>query len=169
MAIDKSRIREFPPISITINGDAGGELLIGATRQAVTGTDEIEVRRELLGLVVAHARTGGSPVRVTTRDEEGIGVLLVSPEGEIEEEYSEALEDVMETVPAGAEVPRLASPAAQREEPAASLVARTLSVASVQRTFREEMGSPRTSRTRPRIAASLSGFPASPARPGSVS
>jgi MinD-like ATPase involved in chromosome partitioning or flagellar assembly len=101
MTIDRSKVREFPPISITINGDDGGELLIGATRQAVTGASETEVRRELLGLVVAHARTGGSVVRVTTRDQEGIGVLLVSPEGEIEEEYSEAIE-VPEPVPAGA-------------------------------------------------------------------
>jgi MinD-like ATPase involved in chromosome partitioning or flagellar assembly len=115
MAIDKTKIREFPPISITINSDDGGELLIGATRQAVTGTDETEVRRELMGLVVAHARTGGSPVRVTTRDQDGIGVLLVSPEGEIEEEYAESLEDVMEPVPAGAVPPRL-TPAPTREE-----------------------------------------------------
>ncbi|WP_336853924.1 MinD/ParA family ATP-binding protein [Sinomonas albida] len=119
MAIDKSRIREFPPISITISGQDGGELLIGATRQAVTGASELEVRRELLGLVVAHARTGGSPVRVTTRDEEGIGVLLVSPEGEIEEEHSEALAEALEPVPAGAEPPRPTATAHRDERPAA--------------------------------------------------
>ncbi|MEZ2390246.1 MinD/ParA family protein [bacterium RCC_150] len=118
MAIDKSRIREFPPISITINGDDGGELLIGATRHPVPGADETEVRRGLLGLVVAHARTGGSPVRVTTRDQEGIGVLLVSPEGEIEEEYSESLEDMLEPVPAGTALPKPNTPAHEEEMPA---------------------------------------------------
>lgn len=123
MAIDKSRIREFPPISITIKDDDGGELLIGASRQTVVGGSEVEVRRELLGLVVAHARTGGSPVRVTTRDQEGIGVLLVSPEGEIEEEYSESLDETVEPVPAAAETPRLKPQASRGEGPAVELAA----------------------------------------------
>ncbi|WP_136611057.1 MinD/ParA family ATP-binding protein [Sinomonas albida] len=123
MAIDKSRIREFPPISITIKDETGGELLIGASRQTVVGGSEVEVRRELLGLVVAHARTGGSPVRVTTRDQESIGVLLVSPEGEIEEEYSESLDETVEPVPAAAETPRLKPQASRGEGPAVELTA----------------------------------------------
>jgi MinD-like ATPase involved in chromosome partitioning or flagellar assembly len=117
MAIDKSRIREFPQISITIKDDDDGELLIGTSRQTVAGGSEVEVRRELLGLVVAHARTGGSPVRVTTRDQEGIGVLLVSPEGEIEEEYAEALEEAPEPVPAGATVAELHAPSPREGRP----------------------------------------------------
>ncbi|GGG79528.1 MinD/ParA family ATP-binding protein [Sinomonas atrocyanea] len=121
MAIDKSRIRDFPPISITVKDGDGGELLIGASRQTVAGGSEVEVRRELLGLVVAHARTGGSPVRVTTRDQESIGVLLVSPEGEIEEEYSESLEETVEPVPAAAETPRLKPQASRGEGPAVEL------------------------------------------------
>ncbi|MDP9886049.1 MinD-like ATPase involved in chromosome partitioning or flagellar assembly [Sinomonas atrocyanea] len=123
MAIDKSRIREFPPVSITISGEDSGELLIGASRQTVAGGSEVEVRRELLGLVVAHARTGGSPVRVTTRDQESIGVLLVSPEGQIEEEYSESLDETVEPVPAGVETPRPKPQARRGEGPAAESAA----------------------------------------------
>lgn len=123
MAIDKSRIREFPPISITIKDEDGGELLIGASRQTVVGGSEVEVRRELLGLVVAHARTGGSPVRVTTRDQEGIGVLLVSPEGEIEEEYAEALEGAPVSVPAAAKPAELAAPSSRQELPSSTSAA----------------------------------------------
>lgn len=163
MAIDKTKIREFPPISISINSDDGGELLIGATRQAVTGTDETEVRRELMSLVVAHARTGGSPVRVTTRDQDGIGVLLVSPEGEIEEEYAESLEDVMEPVPAGAVPPRL-TPAPPREErpaPEPAVPAEvTDSFDSIVRTLEE----PAPSGAEPTAAPSVADEPAPSSR-----
>lgn len=120
MAIDKSRIREFPPISITIKDDDGGELLIGASRQAVVGGSEVEVRRELLGLVVAHARTGGSPVRVTTRDQEGIGVLLVSPDGKIEEEYAGALEPVPAATTPGE---RPTAPSSRQDRPSSTSAA----------------------------------------------
>ncbi|MDQ0241467.1 MinD/ParA family ATP-binding protein [Arthrobacter bambusae] len=147
MAIDKTKIREFPPISITIDGEDGGELLIGATRQAVTGTDETEVRRALMGLVVAHARTGGSPVRVTTRDQDGIGVLLVSPEGEIEEEYAESLDDVMEPVPAGAVPARLTPTAPREERPAPEPVAQpevTDSFNSIVKNLEEPASEPGT-------------------------
>uniref|UniRef100_UPI003899E10C MinD/ParA family ATP-binding protein n=1 Tax=Pigmentiphaga litoralis TaxID=516702 RepID=UPI003899E10C len=89
----------------------------------MAGGSEVEVRRELLGLVVAHARTGGSPVRVTTRDQESIGVLLVSPEGEIVEEYSESLDETVEPVPAAAETPRLKPQASSGEGPAVELAA----------------------------------------------
>lgn len=123
MAIDKSRIREFPPISITIKDETGGELLIGASQQTVVGGSEVEVRRELLGLVVAHARTGGSPVRVTTRDQEGIGVLLVSPDGEIEEEYAEALEEAPEPVPAATTPAERPTPSSRDDRPSSASAA----------------------------------------------
>ncbi|MGT2462971.1 MinD/ParA family ATP-binding protein [Sinomonas atrocyanea] len=89
----------------------------------MAGGSEVEVRRELLGLVVAHARTGGSPVRVTTRDQESIGVLLVSPEGEIEEEHAESLDETVAPVPAAAETPRLKPQASRGEGPAVELAA----------------------------------------------
>lgn len=89
MTIDKTLIRDFPPISANINDDRTGVLMIGATEQLVTGESDMDVRRSLIGLVQAHAAKSGRPMRVTTRDNEGLAVLLVSPEGEIEEEYSE--------------------------------------------------------------------------------
>ncbi|MEZ2373415.1 MinD/ParA family protein [Arthrobacter sp. RCC_34] len=118
MAIDQSKIREFPPISITVNGDEGGELLIGASSTKVEGTEE-EVMRQLMTLAINHAREGGAPIRVTTRDAEGIGVLLIDPSGEVEEAYSAPLDELLEPVPAGASTPKLSRSASHAAAPEA--------------------------------------------------
>lgn len=90
--IDKTLIRNFPPISAQIKDDHTGVLMIGANEQLVTGDSDMDVRRALIGLVTSHASKSGRPMRVTTRDSDGLAVLLVSPEGDIEEEYNEGFE-----------------------------------------------------------------------------
>lgn len=90
--IDKTLIRDFPPISAQIKDDHTGVLMIGANEQLVTGDSDMDVRRALIGLVTSHASKSGRPMRVTTRDSDGLAVLLVSPEGDIEEEYNEGFE-----------------------------------------------------------------------------
>lgn len=86
MPINTKLIRDFPPISATINDDNTGTVTIGDARQEVTEDSDRAVRRAVIGIVQAHAVKSSRPMRVTTTDSEGITVLLVSPEGEIEEE-----------------------------------------------------------------------------------
>ncbi|HEY8702419.1 MAG TPA: AAA family ATPase [Arthrobacter sp.] len=92
MAIDRTLIREFPPISARINSDNTGVLMVGTNEQLVSGSTPDDVRRVLIGLVQDQAEMAGRPMRVTTNDDDGLEVLLVSPAGDIELELAESAE-----------------------------------------------------------------------------
>lgn len=122
--IDKTLIRDFPPISAQIKDDHTGVLMIGANEQLVTGDSDMDVRRALIGLVTSHASKSGRPMRVTTRDSDGLAVLLVSPEGDIEEEYNEGfpedegVEALIEAVPGAGKSELVKEPLASGYDPA---------------------------------------------------
>lgn len=84
-------VREFPPISITIREDLTGELLIGAAKTLVAGESEMDVRRQLVTLVIEHARTSGYGVAVTASDGEVLERFEVYPNGEIKELSSDPI------------------------------------------------------------------------------
>jgi len=91
--IDKTLIRDFPPITATIGLDSTGVFRVGATEQHVAEADETTTRKALVQLMQAEASKSGRPVRVTTTDAEGMTVLLIDVDGDIEEESYTSFND----------------------------------------------------------------------------
>ncbi|MEG9250316.1 chromosome partitioning protein ParA, partial [Arthrobacter sp. Soc17.1.1.1] len=77
-----------PVISAIINTDNTGTLSIDAREETFRGESHAELRSLLMARVIEEAGRRGRPVRVSTMDESGLTSLVVSPEGEVEEEES---------------------------------------------------------------------------------
>ncbi|MFK4637162.1 hypothetical protein, partial [Paenarthrobacter histidinolovorans] len=97
----KWTVREFPPITITIREDLTGELLIGTAKTSVSGPDEMDVRRQLVTLVIEHSRTNGYGVVVTASDGETLERFEVYPSGGIKELGSEPVISLAPLEPVG--------------------------------------------------------------------
>lgn len=88
MPINKELVQPAPVISAIINTDNTGTLSIDAREETFRGESLPELRSLLMIRVIEEAAKQGRPVRVSTMDESGLTSLVVSPEGEVEEEES---------------------------------------------------------------------------------
>lgn len=75
---------ETPPLTATavLHGETA-TVTIGGHTETVSGADETATRRNVMALVVDHARTAQQPVALGTTDDSGEAAFRVSPEGAI--------------------------------------------------------------------------------------
>lgn len=88
MPINKKLVQAAPVISAIINTDNTGTLSIDGLEETFRGESLPELRSLLVVRVIEEAGKQGRPVRVSTMDESGLTSLVVSPQGEVEEEES---------------------------------------------------------------------------------
>jgi hypothetical protein len=70
-----------PTVYATVRADSTGVLDVDGVTHEVTGTDDADVRRQLLAQVTGRARIHGRRVLLVTDDELGQGRLFVHPDG----------------------------------------------------------------------------------------
>ncbi|MEO7018420.1 MAG: ATPase [Leifsonia sp.] len=78
------RDTDQPTVYATVRADSTGVLDVDGVTHEVTGTDDADVRRQLLAQVTGRARIHGRPVLLVTDDELGQGRLFVHPDGRVE-------------------------------------------------------------------------------------
>ena len=104
-----------PTVYATVRADSTGVLDVDGVKHDVTGTDDANVRSQILNQVTGRARIHGRPVLLVTDDELGQGRLHVHPNGKVEAVgefvYSDhgttPAQTVTEPAPASAQPPRL--------------------------------------------------------------
>lgn len=84
--IDKTSIRDFPPMTASLLADNSGVFRVGTAEQHISATDEGAARRQLVDLMHTEAQKSGRPIRVTITDPTSVTVLLVGVDGALEEE-----------------------------------------------------------------------------------
>jgi MinD-like ATPase involved in chromosome partitioning or flagellar assembly len=73
-----------PTIYATVRADLTGVLDVDGVKHDVTGTDDADVRSQMLTQVTGRARMVGRPVLMVTEDPLGQGSLNVHPDGRLE-------------------------------------------------------------------------------------
>ncbi|MFF2300681.1 MinD/ParA family protein [Arthrobacter sp. NPDC058127] len=76
---------DFPKIDAVLRANGTGEVTINGTSHAIQADDEAAVLREALRLITDTAAQLGRPVKVSTTDPDGQGLIVVSPEGIVSE------------------------------------------------------------------------------------
>lgn len=76
---------DFPKINAVLRTNGTGEVTINGTSHAIEAADEAAVLGEALRLISETAAQLGRPVRVSTTDPDGQGLIIVSPEGVVSE------------------------------------------------------------------------------------
>ncbi|MDP9889959.1 cellulose biosynthesis protein BcsQ [Pseudarthrobacter enclensis] len=76
---------DFPKINAVLRTNGTGEVTINGTSHAIEAADEAAVLGEALRLISETAAQLGRPVRVSTTDPDGQGLIIVSPDGVVSE------------------------------------------------------------------------------------
>ncbi|MFK0042406.1 chromosome partitioning protein ParA [Paenarthrobacter sp. NPDC090517] len=76
---------DFPKIDAVLRANGTGEVTINGTSHAIQAEDEAAVLSQALRLITDTAAQLGRPVRVSTTDPDGQGLIVVSPEGIVSE------------------------------------------------------------------------------------
>ncbi|MET3937064.1 chromosome partitioning protein ParA [Arthrobacter sp. OAP107] len=76
---------DFPKINAVLRTNGTGEVTINGTSHAIEAADEAAVLSDALRLITETAAQLGRPVRVSTTDPDGQGLIIVSPEGVVSE------------------------------------------------------------------------------------
>ncbi len=76
---------DFPKINAVLRTNGTGEVTINGTSHAIEAADEAAVLNDALRLITATAVQLGRPVRVSTTDPDGQGLIIVSPDGVVRE------------------------------------------------------------------------------------
>lgn len=76
---------DFPKIDAVLRANGTGEVTINGTSHAIQAEDEAAVLSQALRLITETAAQLGRPVRVSTTDPDGQGLIVVSPEGNVSE------------------------------------------------------------------------------------
>ena len=76
---------DFPKIDAVLRANGTGEVTINGTSHAIQAEDEAAVLSQALRLITDTAAQLGRPVRVSTIDPDGQGLIVVSPEGIVSE------------------------------------------------------------------------------------
>jgi MinD-like ATPase involved in chromosome partitioning or flagellar assembly len=76
---------DFPKINAVLRTNGTGEVTINGTSHAIEADDEAAVLNDALRLITATAVQLGRPVRVSTTDPDGQGLIIVSPDGVVSE------------------------------------------------------------------------------------
>lgn len=76
---------DFPKINAVLRTNGTGEVTINGTSHAIEAADETAVLNDALRLITETAAQLGRPVRVSTTDPDGQGLIIVSPDGVVSE------------------------------------------------------------------------------------
>ncbi|BCW77846.1 hypothetical protein NicSoilB11_41710 (plasmid) [Arthrobacter sp. NicSoilB11] len=76
---------DFPKINAVLRTNGTGEVTINGTSHAIEADNEAAVLNDALRLITATAVQLGRPVRVSTTDPDGQGLIIVSPDGVVSE------------------------------------------------------------------------------------
>ncbi|MDP9696111.1 UNVERIFIED_ORG: MinD-like ATPase involved in chromosome partitioning or flagellar assembly [Arthrobacter globiformis] len=76
---------DFPKINAVLRTNGTGEVTINGTSHPIEATDEAAVLTDAIRLITKTAVQLGRPVRVSTTDPDGQGLIIVSPEGVVSE------------------------------------------------------------------------------------
>lgn len=76
---------DFPKIDAVLRANGTGEVTINGTSHAIQAEDEAAVLSQALRLITETAAQVGRPVKVSTTDPDGQGLIIVSPEGIVSE------------------------------------------------------------------------------------
>ncbi|ADX75283.1 ATPase involved in chromosome partitioning (plasmid) [Pseudarthrobacter phenanthrenivorans Sphe3] len=76
---------DFPKINAVLRTNGTGEVTINGTSHAIEAPDEAAVLSDALRIITETAAQLGRPVRVSTTDPDGQGLIIVSPEGVVSE------------------------------------------------------------------------------------
>lgn len=76
---------DFPKINAVLRSNGTGEVTINGTSHAIEAADEAAVLTDALRIITETAAQLGRPVRVSTTDPDGQGLIIVSPEGVVSE------------------------------------------------------------------------------------
>lgn len=76
---------DFPKINAVLRPNGTGEVTINGTSHAIEAANEAAVLADALRLITETAVQLGRPVRVSTTDPDGHGLIIVSPEGTVSE------------------------------------------------------------------------------------
>lgn len=76
---------DFPKINAVLRANGTGEVTINGTSHAIEAADEAAVLTDALRIITETAAQLGRPVRVSTTDPDGEGLIIVSPEGVVSE------------------------------------------------------------------------------------
>ncbi|MHC8609918.1 MinD/ParA family ATP-binding protein (plasmid) [Paenarthrobacter ureafaciens] len=76
---------DFPKINAVLRTNGTGEVTINGTSHAIEAANEAAVLNDALRLITETAAQLGRPVRVSTTDPDGQGLIIVSPDGVVSE------------------------------------------------------------------------------------
>src|SRR4051812_39473670 len=76
---------DFPKINAVLRTNGTGEVTINGTSHPIEAADEAAVLTDAIRLITETAVQLGRPVRVSTTDPDGQGLIIVSPEGVVSE------------------------------------------------------------------------------------
>lgn len=76
---------DFPKINAVLRTNGTGEVTINGTSHAIEAADEAAVLSDALRIITETAAQLGRPVRVSTTDPDGQGLIIVSPDGVVSE------------------------------------------------------------------------------------
>lgn len=119
----ESQALDFPKIDAVLRANGTGEVTINGTSHAIQAEDEAAVLSQALRLITETAAQLGRPVRASTTDPDGQGLIVVSPDGIVSEAApakpsARRQQDPAPAIPAPAQqAPAVATPAA-KETPA---------------------------------------------------
>ncbi|MFP3581330.1 chromosome partitioning protein ParA [Arthrobacter sp. SIMBA_036] len=112
---------DFPKINAVLRANGTGEVTINGTSHPIQAEDEAAVLSQALQLITETAAQLGRPVRVSTTDPDGQGLIVVTPEGIVSEaapaKPSRRRQQDPEPAPAAPQAPTRIEPAA-KETPA---------------------------------------------------
>lgn len=114
---------DFPKINAVLRTNGTGEVTINGTSHAIEAADEAAVLSEALRLISETAAQLGRPVRVSTTDPDGQGLIIVSPEGVVSEAAPTKPASRRQQDPLPVTVPSPAEPANAKAAPATVPVA----------------------------------------------
>ncbi|WP_345752649.1 MinD/ParA family ATP-binding protein [Microbacterium rhizophilus] len=82
---DREEIPDRPRISVVTNDDGTGTVTVDGATRAVKARDAAGARKAVLALVVEVAQEYARPVRVAASGSDGVRMLVVAPDGSVEE------------------------------------------------------------------------------------
>jgi hypothetical protein len=82
----ETHVAPFPKISLTVHSDGTGVFTRSGLATPVAGETPIQTMRQLLEMAQEVAKELRRPVRVETISAEGVGVLIVGPDGDVQEQ-----------------------------------------------------------------------------------
>ncbi|MCL2465691.1 MAG: hypothetical protein FWF02_07075 [Micrococcales bacterium] len=109
-----------PGIVAEVRADGTGYVTIDGVREDVVGSDMADVGSQITGRIATHADSAGQPLTAEVRDPDGTWMLLVHPDGRVEEAPDDTPTSVpvVSPSPVTLPVPEIVAPPASTPVPA---------------------------------------------------